>query len=73
MVRLSENGDQALVVVHTFAAPLPIEIDISLPDGNWQISSAFPKLIASAEITANHLHIKPSNEFEGLVLWLVRN
>lgn len=73
VVRLSENDDQALVVIHTFAAPFPIEINIPLPDGNWQFSSAFPGLTALPEITVNQLRIKPSGEFEGLVLDLVRN
>lgn len=72
VVRLSENGDQALVVIHTFAAPFPMEINISLPDGNWQIASGFPGVPASVEITVNQLLIKPAGEFEGLVLCLGR-
>ena len=73
MIRFSGDGDQALVVVHTFADPLPTEMDISLPHGRWQISSAFPKITASVEVVANQLRIKVTSEFEGLVLWLIRN
>ena len=73
VIRFSGDGDQALVVVHTFADPLPTEMDISLPHGRWQISSAFPKITASVEVVANQLRIKVTSEFEGLVLWLIRN
>ena len=73
VIRFSGDGDQALVVVHTFADPLPSEMDISLPHGRWQISSAFPKITASVEVVANQLRIKVTSEFEGLVLWLIRN
>ena len=73
VIRFSGDGDQALVVVHTFADPLPSEMDISLPHGRWQISNAFPKINASVEVVANQLRIKVTSEFEGLVLWLIRN
>ncbi len=73
VVRVSENGEHALAVVHTFAAPFPKEIEITLPGGNWQISHIFPDIAAVAnavDLTANQLRIKPSGEFEGFVLRL---
>ncbi len=73
VVRVSENGEHALAVVHTFAAPFPKEIEITLPGGNWQISHTFPDIAAVAnavDLTANQLRIKPSGEFEGFVLRL---
>jgi len=70
VVRVSENGSQALVVVHTFAAPLPSDITVSLPDGDWQIAGVFPDTAAFPRIIANQLRMKLSVEFEGLVLHL---
>ena len=72
VLRISEAGDQALVVAHTFAAPLPTEIVVPLPVGEWQISTAFPSIAALPVIDANQLKIEPSGEFEGLVLHITR-
>jgi alpha-galactosidase len=72
VVRISESGDQALVVAHTFAAPLPEQIIVSLPEGEWQVSNAFPSTEALPVIDSNQLRIKPSVEFEGLVLHITR-
>lgn len=73
VLRVSDSGDQALAVVHTFAAPFPKEIVMTLPEGNWQISDIFPDITAvsnAVDLTANQLRIKPSGEFEGFVLRL---
>jgi len=72
VVRASENSSQVLVVVHTFAAPFPSEITVPLPEGNWQVAGVFPGTTSSPPINANQLSIKPSGEFEGLVLHLTR-
>jgi alpha-galactosidase len=72
VARFAKNGNQALVVVHSFAAPLPENIDIILPDGDWSISGTFPEESVPAEISPNRLRIKPSGEFEGCVYILVR-
>jgi alpha-galactosidase len=70
VMRVAENGNQALVVVHTFAGPLPEELVIPLPDGDWHISASFPNAITSVDLAANQLRIKPSVEFEGFALHL---
>ena len=70
VLRISDSGDLALAVVHTFAAPLPDEIVMALPEGNWQISGSFPAMATSVNLRANQLHFKPSGEFEGLSLFL---
>ncbi|MEP7289104.1 MAG: alpha-galactosidase [Chloroflexota bacterium] len=70
VLRVSELGDQALVVVHTFAAPLPDSILIKLPEGHWEISDTFPATTTSVDLTTNELRIKPTSEFEGVVLHL---
>jgi alpha-galactosidase len=72
LLRISEAGYQALVVAHTFAAPLPAEIVVPLPVGEWQITTAFPSTAALPVISANELKILPSGEFEGLVLHITR-
>jgi alpha-galactosidase len=72
LVRVSEAGEQALIVAHTFAAPLPTEIVVPLPKGQWQISAAFPPTDARPVISSNELKIEPSGEFEGLVLHITR-
>ena len=72
LLRISEAGDEALVMAHTFAAPLPAEIVVPLPEGKWQISTAFPSTDALPAIDSNELRIEPSGEFKGLVLHLTR-
>ena len=67
-----EPSDEALVMAHTFAAPLPAEIVVPLPEGKWQISTAFPSTDALPAIDSNELRIEPSGEFKGLVLHLTR-
>ncbi len=70
VMRISEQENQALAVVHTFAVPFPDEIVMPLPEGNWRISTTFPKIDISTELTANELRIKPTKEFEGFALHL---
>ena len=72
VVRVADSGDHALVVAHTFAAPLPPEITVSLPVGDWQIVGAFPSAVDTPEIVADQLPIRLSSEFAGWVLHLAR-
>ncbi len=70
VLRVADDGESALVVVHSFAAPLPAQFDIPLPEGNWSIAGTFPEKPVPANINDNCLRIKPSIEFEGYVLIL---
>jgi len=70
VLRVSESADKALVVMHTFELPLPDEIVIPLPKGNWKISNTFPKTSSAININGNHLRIRPTSEFEGLAVYL---
>jgi alpha-galactosidase len=70
MVRISENDSQDLVVMHTFAAPLPAEICIPLPDNDWQVAGCFPTPMSMPEVHRNELHFLPSKEWEGQVIYL---
>ncbi len=70
VMRVSERGDEALVVVHTFATPLAEEMVMALPEGNWQIAGTFANTTSSIDLSANELRIKPAREFEGFALYL---
>jgi alpha-galactosidase len=72
VARISENGNQALVVVHTFAEPLPAEIRIQLPDHGWQVVGCFPTSMSMPEVHGNELHFLPSKEWGGNVIHLNR-
>jgi alpha-galactosidase len=72
VVRISEDGNQALIVAHTFAAPLPGQIVVQLPEGEWQVSTTFPSTATLPVMHSNELQIQPSGEFEGLVLHITR-
>jgi len=57
-------------VVHSFAKPLPAEIIVDLPLGNWRIVGSLPGTNIDVEITGNQLGIQFAGEFEGNVLHL---
>jgi alpha-galactosidase len=70
VVRVGDEGKSALIVVHSFAAPLPENIDILLPDGDWVVIGTFPEKSIPVEIHGNRFQIQPSVEFEGCVFHL---
>jgi len=70
VLRIADDDKTALVVAHSFAAPLPAQFDIPLPEGDWSIAGTFPEKTVPANINDNCLRIKPSIEFEGCVLIL---
>ncbi|HLO28278.1 MAG TPA: glycoside hydrolase family 36 protein [Anaerolineales bacterium] len=72
VARISENSNQALVVVHTFAAPLPAEIRIQLPGNGWQVAGCFPTHMAMPDVHGNELHFPSSKEWEGAIIYLNR-
>ena len=72
LVRFSENDSQALVVTHTFAAPLPAEIRVPLPGGDWQVIGCFPTSMSMPEVHGNELHYLLLKEWEGAVIYLNR-
>ncbi len=72
VVRTSADGNEALVVAHTFAAPLPAEIAVALPEGAWEIAAAFPADARLPRLSGNRLEIEPAGEFEALALHLTR-
>lgn len=72
VLRLAEDANTALVVMHSFGAPLPAEISISLPGQGWQVAASFPSSLPMPEVEAETLHFTPSAEWEGRALYLTR-
>jgi alpha-galactosidase len=70
VLRISADNSQALLVAHSFANPLPSEIAVNLPQGDWQVASILPGTNINAKITGNELGIQFAGEFEGYVIHL---
>jgi alpha-galactosidase len=68
--RTSTDNTQALLVAHSFAHPLPDEILVELPAGNWRVVDTLPHENINLKITANMLDIQFAKEFEGYVIYL---
>ena len=73
VLRTSTDNSQALLVAHSFANPLPSEIVVNLPQGDWQIASILPGTNINVKITGNHLSVQFAGEFEGYVIRLKNN
>jgi alpha-galactosidase len=71
-VRVSKDQRQALVVCHSFEAPLPVELTVTLPEGQWQLAESFPSVAAAPDLTGNVLHIATPNTFEAQSFLLKR-
>ena len=72
-LRVSDDGLQALVVLHTFDTPLPAEIRVALPAGEgWQAVGAFPAISVPQVIEGNVLKFIPAGTFTGQVVLLGR-
>lgn len=70
VLRTSMDNSQALLVVHSFAKPLPAEMVLDLPHGNWQMAGILPGTNIDLKITGNKLVIQPAGEFEAYVIHL---
>jgi alpha-galactosidase len=70
VLRISIDKSQALLVAHSFAKPLPDEIIIELPPGNWRVTGNMPGTNTAVKIAGNQLGIQFAGEFEGYVLHL---
>jgi alpha-galactosidase len=73
VLRTSTDNNQALLVVHTFAKPLPAEMIVDLPQGNWWIAGVLPGTSVDVQMIGNTLRIQPAGEFEGYVVHLENN
>ena len=71
VVRVADTGDQALMIVHSFATPPP-EFVVPLPAGEWQLAEAFAPSAPALDLSAGELRVKMERDFEGAVLLLAR-
>ena len=68
VLRTSMDNRQALLVLHTFARPLPAEMILDLPQGNWRIAGVLPGTSIALQTIGNTLRIQLPGEFEGYVV-----
>jgi alpha-galactosidase len=70
VLRTSMDDRQALLVAHSFAKPLPTEIVVDLPSGNWRIVVSQPGRNIDVKINGNRLGVQFRQEFEGYIVHL---
>jgi alpha-galactosidase len=70
ILRTSTDNRQALLVAHSFAKPLPTEIVVDLPYGNWRIVDSVSSKNIDLKINSNKLGIQFKQEFEGYIIHL---
>lgn len=72
LCRLARDKRSAIVVLHSFGAPLPTEIRVPLPGRDWQLASRFPEAAPLPIIEGSDLCWWPFQEWQGAVLYLER-
>lgn len=72
LLRVAKDQRQALVVYHSFAEPLPEEISVPLPAGDWQLAECFPASSPAPEISGESLRIRPAHPFDAQAFLLRR-
>ena len=70
VLRISENEEQALVVVHHFGEPRQLEVPLP-GNGRWMIGEQFPASSNLPEIQENRLLIRPGPDFESQAIHLI--
>ena len=71
VLRLADDGQQALVVLHSFDGPLPGEMRIQLPAAtSWRVAGTFPASSTALPLEGNVLHYMPAGPFTGQVILL---
>ncbi len=71
--RIAEDARSALVVMHSFGAPLPAEIRVPLPADagkHWHIAETFSEAGVQPTLEHNELVYHPTEEWEGCALLL---
>lgn len=70
VLRLAEDGQTALAVLHSFAAPHPPEIRVPLPGEGWQAVRHFPASETPPPLEGNALVFRPAAEWTGSAVLL---
>jgi alpha-galactosidase len=71
-VHEADDGQQALVVAHSFGADVPPAVEIVLPDGQWQIVDSFHAGNNVPDITGTQLRLPFGGEYDSLVVYLTK-
>jgi alpha-galactosidase len=69
-MRVSEDGNQALVVIHTFADPPASGPVVKLPGDEWRIAASFGSATLGARLEHSTLIVPPCPAFNGMAIFL---
>jgi len=72
VLRLAQDKQSALVVAHSFGAPHPQPMSISLPGKGWQVAGCFPSSAPAFHCEGNTVTYRPTTEWEGSAIYLKR-
>lgn len=71
--RVSDGGEMALVVMHSFGAPLPAGFQVPLPGEGWRELARFPQPSAGITLQGDRLACTPQAEWQGSAVLLKRD
>lgn len=72
VLRVSEDGQEALAVAHSFGAEVPSQISLPLPDGAWIIAGRFQVNAQEPVVDGSQLRLPFGGEFDSCVVHLTR-
>jgi alpha-galactosidase len=71
VLRVSQNGNRALLVAHTFGKPFPKSVAIPLPDAGWKVEESWPtKAGLQGVLKGKTLHLDLTGDFCATILSL---
>jgi len=70
VLRVADDNRSALLVTHSFGAPLPEPIEVRLPGPGWRVAGQFPASAAAPRIAGDRLINAPAAEWQGQVFKL---
>lgn len=70
VLRVRDDGQQALLTAHSFNTPQPLELHVELPPGRWRLAEAFHTDAVRAQIGAHGLSLRIERPYAGLGLLL---
>ena len=73
VVRVRDDGEQALVVVHRFAGADPEAIDVSLPEGGWHVARTLTSATEPPVANGTTLTVPLDEAFSAAVVLLQRS
>jgi alpha-galactosidase len=72
VMRVADGGEQALFTAHTFNTPGPIELDWTLPEGDWALAASFHTDAVLPRLQGQRLTVQVQRPYAGLGLLLHR-